>query len=69
MSLLKPKIASKSKTISIRVPLILANELDEIKRHADELGLALDIADVVERALAQAVRIARNELTEHSPSH
>ena len=62
MALLKPKTNSKSKTISIRVPLELAADLDEIKRTADARGLLFDIADIVERALTQAARTARAEL-------
>ena len=62
MALLKPKIVNKTKTISVRVPQDLANELDDIKRQADQHGLAFDVADVVERALAQAARSARSEL-------
>ena len=68
MALLKPKSASKTKTISVRVPLDLVTELDELKRDADALGLSLDIGDVVERALAQAIRAARGELAGVSPS-
>ncbi|RLJ64765.1 hypothetical protein [Sulfurisoma sediminicola] len=62
MAFLKPKAANKTKTISVRVPIDLAEELDDIKRHADEHGLAFDVADVVERALTQAARSARSEL-------
>lgn len=62
MALLKPKASTKTKTISIRVPLEVAAELDDIKRQADQHGLLLDVADVVERALTQAVRAARTEL-------
>ena len=69
MAILKPKSANKTKTISVRVPMELAKELDDIKHHADVHGLAFDMADVIERALAQAVRSARSELAELSPSH
>ena len=62
MALLKSKSANKTKTISVRVPIVLAEELDVIKRHADKHGLAFDVADVVERALTQATRAARSEL-------
>jgi hypothetical protein len=63
MALLKQKASGKSRTISVRVPNDLAAELDDIKRIADERGLVLDVADVVERALASAVKSARAELT------
>ncbi|MBK6906342.1 MAG: hypothetical protein IPH08_04235 [Rhodocyclaceae bacterium] len=62
MALLKPKTATKTKTISVRVPLEVAAELDDIKRQADQHGFSLDVADVVERALIHAVRAARTEL-------
>lgn len=62
VSLLKSKSANKTKTISIRVPLTLANELDTLKRDADRHGLVFNVADVVERALRQVLRSARNEL-------
>lgn len=62
MALLKPKASTKTKTISVRVPLEVAAELDDIKRQAEQHGLSLDVADVVERALTQAVRAARTEL-------
>lgn len=68
MALLKPKVATKTKTISVRVPLEVAAELDDIKRQADQHGLSLDVADVVERALTQAVRAARTELAAMSAS-
>lgn len=68
MALLKPKAATKTKTISVRVPLEVAAELDDIKRQADQRGLSLDVADVVERALTQAVRAARTELATLSAS-
>ncbi len=62
MALLKPKSSNKSKTLSVRVPSELANDIDDIKQLADELGLTFDVAEVVERALAQAVRAARVEI-------
>lgn len=62
MALLKPKAAHKTKTLSVRVPIGLADELEDIKRHADSLGLTFDVAEVIERALTQALRAARGEL-------
>ncbi|OIR19959.1 hypothetical protein GALL_08450 [mine drainage metagenome] len=62
MALLKPKSSNKSKTLSVRVPTELANEIDDIKQMADQRGLTFDVAEVVERALAQAVRSARAEI-------
>lgn len=68
MALLKPKASTKTKTISVRVPLEVAAELDDIKRQAEQHGMSLDIAEVVERALTQAVRAARTELAAMSAS-
>lgn len=68
MALLKPKAATKTKTISVRVPVEVAVELEDIKRQADQHGLSLDVADIVERALTQAVRAARTELAALSAS-
>lgn len=68
MALLKPKASTKTKTISVRVPLEVAAELDDIKRQADQHGLSLDVAEIVERALTQAVRAARTELAAMSAS-
>jgi len=62
MALLKPKASNKSKTLSVRVPTELANDIDDIKQTADQHGLSFDVAEVVERALAQAVRSARAEI-------
>jgi hypothetical protein len=62
MALLKPKASNKSKTLSVRVPTELANDIDDIKHTADQRGLTFDVAEVVERALAQAVRSARAEI-------
>lgn len=68
MALLKPKAANKTKTISIRVPMEVATELDNVKCEADQHGLALNVAEIVERALMQAIRSARVELAEVSAS-
>lgn len=62
MALLKLKASNKSKTLSVRVSTELANEIEDIKRIADEHGFSFDIAEVIERSLAQAVRTARAEI-------
>ena len=64
---LKPKVQSASRTVSFRIGGELAREIDAVKALADERGLLFDTVDVVERALAAAVKAAREELAQPAP--
>ena len=63
MAILKPKASDKTRTLSVRIPVDLINEIDAIKTEADNAGFVFDAADVVHKALAAAVRSARIELS------
>jgi hypothetical protein len=61
-SVLKPKGQSSTKTVSFRIGVDLADEIDAVKADADARGLVFDTAAIVEKALASAVKVAREEL-------
>lgn len=63
MAILKPKATEKSRILSVRIPADLIGEIDAIKAGADSAGLMFDVADVVHKALAAAVKSARAELS------
>ena len=63
MAILKQKSADKTRTLSVRIPADLVSEIDAVKAAADSAGLVFDVADVVNKALAVAVKAARSELS------
>lgn len=63
MALLKPIAKSKTRTLSLRMPSPLLDELDAVRQKADAAGLTLDVGEIVQRALQAAVRTAQAELS------
>jgi hypothetical protein len=61
MALLKPKTIPTT-TVTFRLPTHVVDELDAVKKAADERGLALDITFQVERAIVTLTKAARSEL-------
>lgn len=62
MSILKPKDQSKTKTISIRVPVELAAQIESLRAEAETAGFLFDTTEIVSKTLAGAVKSARAEL-------
>jgi hypothetical protein len=62
MSILKPKVVNTTKTISFRVSEELYNDLEEVKKLADEKGLVFDLPSILEKTLVASVKSARTEL-------
>lgn len=61
MAILK-SIKSNTKTVSFRLPTVVADELEAVKAEAKQRGLALDLTEQAERMIASACRQARAEL-------
>ncbi len=62
MPVLKPKATAKTKTFSVRLPTDLYTQIEQVKADAEAAGLVFDAVEVCEKALAVAVRTARQEL-------
>lgn len=67
MAILKPKTTIKTVSRGFRLPADLAAELDALTTEAEAKGLVFDAREIVERALASAVRAARAELAVATP--
>ncbi|MCL4470126.1 MAG: hypothetical protein M1547_03090 [Gammaproteobacteria bacterium] len=67
MAILKPKSANKTRTLSVRLPTPIVEEVEQVKRLADERGLLFDVSEIVEKAVSSAIKTARAEL-EASPA-
>lgn len=63
MSLLRPTAEASTKTLSVRVPAALYHDLEAIRKEAAANGLSLDIAAIVTKAVAGAVKTAQAELS------
>lgn len=62
MPILKTAASHKSKALSVRIPLELAAELDDIREMAKARGLVFDTSEQVARALRVALKQAKDEL-------
>lgn len=62
MAILKRKDETKTKTLSVRIDGALHAEVERLRKDAEAVNLVFDVAEVVEKALASAVRVARSEL-------
>jgi hypothetical protein len=76
MPILKTAASHKSKALSVRIPVELAAELDDIREMAQARGLVFDTSEQVTRALRVALKQAKDELAgqttapaTHSPRH
>lgn len=63
MSLLRPTAEASTKTLSVRVPAALYNDLETVRKEAAANGLSLDLAAIVTKAVASAVKTAQVELS------
>lgn len=59
MSILTPKAKTKTSTISVRIPASLAAELEALKASAEAAGYSVDLTDVVQSAIAKAMKEAQ----------
>lgn len=59
MSILTPKAKTKTATVSVRIPASLAAELDALKVAAEAAGYSVDLTDVVQSAIAKAMKEAQ----------
>lgn len=59
MSILTPKAKTKTSTISVRIPASLAAELEALKASAEVAGYSVDLTDVVQSAIAKAMKEAQ----------
>ena len=62
MAILKSKNAVKRKSLSVKIDGFLHEEVSKIVTEASDKGLIFDVAEIVEKALVQAVKQAREEL-------
>lgn len=67
MAILKPKSVTKTRTLSVRMPSLIVEEIEVLKALADERGLLFDVSEIVEKAVSSAIKTARAEL-EASPA-
>lgn len=65
MRILKQKNESKTKLLTVRLPISLVEDLDSMKADAAAAGYIFDSSEVIERALASAIKAARAELNNH----
>lgn len=68
MAILKPKAGNKSASFSVRIPQQLADDVRDVQKSAEAAGFVFDSAEIVAKALASAVRSARDELASASPA-
>lgn len=64
MSILTSKSKEKTSTLTIRIPAILAFEIDKLRKEADAAGFTFDVSSVAVKALSAAVNTGRTELRE-----
>ncbi len=62
MGILKSKEKVKTKTLSVRIEATLHADLEKLKSDAEAKNMLFDVSEVVEKALAVAIRAARTEL-------
>jgi|GEM_PF-2265412 len=63
MSVLKPKAADKTRTLSVRLSADLLAQVEALRADAEAAGLVFDVADLVSKSLASAVKAGRLELS------
>jgi len=62
MAILKQKTANKTRILSVRLPSSIVEEIEAVKKQADERGLLFDVSEIVEKAVSSAIKTARAEL-------
>lgn len=62
MAILKKKIQTITKTLTIRLPSELINDIDKIRTDAAAMELDFDVTAIVIDSLTKAVKSARTEL-------
>ena len=65
MAILK-SLKANTKTVSFRMPKVVAEELESVKDTAKAAGFALDLTEQVEKLIAASCKQARGELAEAS---
>lgn len=62
MAILKHKTVNKTRTLSVRLPASMVDEIEAVKKQADQRGMIFDVSEIVEKALSSAIKTARAEL-------
>lgn len=66
MDILEPKTKSATKVVSIRLPLSVSQDLDHVRKLADDAGFVFALNRVIGDSIAKAIKQARAELNSKS---
>lgn len=67
MTILKPIAKSTTRTLSVRLPATVLDELDAVRAKAEAAGFTLNVPEIIQRALQAATRTAEAELSPAKP--